>query len=98
LPNGRRESPILSYEAVDVGLIEPRKRDYTSGKAKSAVAQQAEKSGLPVPDGAAQVPTPYTEQKPQNVGREATWVKDGEKIAEGESFSELKDKERKERQ
>jgi succinate dehydrogenase / fumarate reductase flavoprotein subunit len=92
------ESPILSYEAVDVGLIEPRKRDYTSGKAKSAVAQQAEKSGLPVPDGAAQVPTPYTEQKPQNVGREATWVKDGEKIAEGESFSELKDKERKERQ
>ncbi len=90
------ESPILSYEAVDIGLIEPRKRDYTSGKAKSATARQAEKSGLPVPDGAAQVPTPYTEQKPQNVGREATWVKDGEKIAEGESFNELKDKERKE--
>ena len=26
------ESPILSYEAVDIGLIEPRKRDYSSGK------------------------------------------------------------------
>jgi succinate dehydrogenase / fumarate reductase flavoprotein subunit len=30
------ESPILSYEAVDIGLIEPRKRDYTKGKAKKA--------------------------------------------------------------
>lgn len=26
------ESPILSYEAVDVSLIEPRKRDYSKGK------------------------------------------------------------------
>ena len=32
------ESPILSYEAVDIGLIEPRKRDYSSGKAKAAAA------------------------------------------------------------
>lgn len=30
------EAPILSYEAVDIGLIEPRKRDYTKGKAKAA--------------------------------------------------------------
>lgn len=30
------ESPVFSYEAVDVGLIEPRKRDYSSGKAKAA--------------------------------------------------------------
>ncbi|MGB7069744.1 MAG: succinate dehydrogenase flavoprotein subunit [Pyrinomonadaceae bacterium] len=29
------ESPILSYDAVDVGLIEPRKRDYSSGNTKS---------------------------------------------------------------
>ena len=26
------ESPILSYEPVDISLIEPRKRDYSSGK------------------------------------------------------------------
>jgi succinate dehydrogenase / fumarate reductase flavoprotein subunit len=30
------ESPVLSYEAVEVGLIEPRKRDYSKGKAKEA--------------------------------------------------------------
>ena len=30
------EAPILSYEAVDVGLVEPRKRDYSSGKSKTA--------------------------------------------------------------
>ena len=28
------ESPVLSYEPVDVSLIEPRKRDYSSGKKK----------------------------------------------------------------
>jgi succinate dehydrogenase / fumarate reductase flavoprotein subunit len=31
------ESPILSYEAVDISLLEPRKRDYSSGKSKAAV-------------------------------------------------------------
>ncbi len=30
------ESPVLSYEDVEVGLIEPRKRDYSKGKAKKA--------------------------------------------------------------
>ncbi len=30
------ESPVLSYEEVDIGLIEPRKRDYTKGKSKKA--------------------------------------------------------------
>jgi succinate dehydrogenase / fumarate reductase flavoprotein subunit len=30
------ESPVLSYEDVDIGLIEPRKRDYSAGKAKKA--------------------------------------------------------------
>ncbi|MBC7899978.1 MAG: succinate dehydrogenase (quinone) flavoprotein subunit, partial [Saprospiraceae bacterium] len=33
------ESPIFSYEAVDVGLIEPRKRDYSSGKKAPQVPQ-----------------------------------------------------------
>ena len=30
------EGPVFSWEAVDVGLIEPRKRDYTKGKQKAA--------------------------------------------------------------
>jgi succinate dehydrogenase / fumarate reductase flavoprotein subunit len=83
------ESPILSYEAVDVGLIEPRKRDYSSGKAKSAVAQQAEKSGLPLKDGAAQVPTPYTEQKLANTDRQSTVREKDAQIKDGESFKEI---------
>jgi succinate dehydrogenase / fumarate reductase flavoprotein subunit len=29
------EAPILSYEPVDVSLVEPRKRDYSSAKKKS---------------------------------------------------------------
>ncbi len=28
------EAPVLSYEPVDVSLVEPRKRDYSSGKKK----------------------------------------------------------------
>ena len=85
------ESPILSYEAIDVSLVEPRKRDYSSkGKAKAAtVAEEAEKAGLPVPDGAAQVPQPGSELKP--VGREEIWVKEGEKIVNGESFKGKED-------
>jgi succinate dehydrogenase / fumarate reductase, flavoprotein subunit len=30
------EAPVLSYDPVDVGLIEPRKRDYSSTKKKTA--------------------------------------------------------------
>lgn len=30
------EAPVLSYDEVDIGLIEPRKRDYTKGKSKEA--------------------------------------------------------------
>ncbi len=29
------EAPVLSYEPVDISLVEPRKRDYSKGKAKS---------------------------------------------------------------
>jgi succinate dehydrogenase / fumarate reductase flavoprotein subunit len=75
------EAPILSYEAVDVGLIEPRKRDYSSGKAKAAGTGK-----LPPTQGAQQVPQPGSELKPE--GREEIWVKDGKKITEGESFKE----------
>ncbi len=84
------ESPIISYEAVDIGLIEPRKRDYSSGKAKAAaVAQQAEKAGLPVPDGAGQVPVPYTEQKPSDTDRQNTVHAKDAQIKDGESFKEI---------
>lgn len=30
------EEPVFSYDPVDVGLIEPRKRDYSKGKTKKA--------------------------------------------------------------
>jgi succinate dehydrogenase / fumarate reductase flavoprotein subunit len=30
------EAPVFSYESVDVSLIQPRKRDYSSGKTKAA--------------------------------------------------------------
>jgi succinate dehydrogenase / fumarate reductase flavoprotein subunit len=30
------EAPILSYEPVDISMIEPRKRDYSKGRAKPA--------------------------------------------------------------
>lgn len=76
------ESPIISYEGVDVGLVEPRKRDYSSGKAKAANA--AEK--LPEKSGAPQILQDGSELKPE--GREEIWVKDGEKITKGESFKE----------
>jgi hypothetical protein len=77
-----QEAPILSYEAVDISLIEPRKRDYSSGKAKAANASKK----LPATDGAPQVPQSGSELKPE--GREEIWVKEGEKITEGESFKE----------
>ncbi|MEP6707021.1 MAG: succinate dehydrogenase flavoprotein subunit [Pyrinomonadaceae bacterium] len=32
------EGPVLSYEAVDVSLIKPRKRDYSKGKQETAKA------------------------------------------------------------
>lgn len=43
------ESPIFSYEHVDVSLVEPRKRDYSKGRTKAA----------------AQVPQPGSELKSQ---------------------------------
>ena len=63
------ESPVFSYEPIDVSLVEPRKRDYSKGKA-----------------AAAQVPQPGSELKPE--GREEIWVKEGKKVAKGESIKE----------
>ena len=75
------EAPVLSYEAVDIGLIEPRKRDYSKGKAKAAATKE-----LPAKEGAPQVPQPGSELKPE--GREEMLVKEGKKITEGESIKE----------
>lgn len=71
------EAPILSYEAVDIGLIEPRKRDYTKGKAKAVATEKA---------GAPQILKDGSELKP--IGREEMLRKEGEKITKGESFKE----------
>jgi succinate dehydrogenase / fumarate reductase flavoprotein subunit len=30
------EAPVFSYEPIDVSIVEPRKRDYSSGKAKTS--------------------------------------------------------------
>ncbi len=79
------EAPVLSYEAVDIGLIEPRKRDYSKGKAKAAT----EAAKLPEKGGAPQILQPGSELKAE--GREEIWVKEGEKIKEGESFKDEKE-------
>ena len=34
------EAPVFSYEPVDISLVEPRKRDYSKGKAKAAQVPQ----------------------------------------------------------
>ena len=34
------EAPVFSYQPVDISLIEPRKRDYSKGKAKAAQVPQ----------------------------------------------------------
>lgn len=77
------EAPILSYEAVDVGMIEPRKRDYSKGKSASASA--TEKGGAP-----QQVHQGWSE-KPDNLTAETFWNEEGEKLKEGESFKEIED-------
>ena len=52
------EGPVFSWEAVDVGLIEPRKRDYSKGKQKAQAASGGQAEQSPTKDGAAQVPAP----------------------------------------
>ncbi len=78
------ESPILSYEAIDTGLIEPRKRDYSSGKAKAANANEK----LPEKSGAPQIVGSGLEQKPNSISREEIVNEKDAKIKEGESFKE----------
>jgi len=87
------EAPILSYEAVELGLIEPRKRDYSSGKAKAAGAKQAEKAGLPLKEGgASQIVPEGFEQKPENSDRQNIVNEKDAQIKDGESFKEIHEK------
>ena len=76
------EGPVLSYEAVEVDLIEPRKRDYSSDKKENKLkqpletiklAEEAAATGLPVKDGAAQITEGGYDQKPANLTAEKIW-------------------------
>jgi succinate dehydrogenase / fumarate reductase flavoprotein subunit len=84
------ESPILSYEAVELGLIEPRKRDYSSGKAKAAGTLEAKKADLPLKEGGTkQFVSEGFEQKPENTDRQFTVHEKDAQIKDGESFKEI---------
>ncbi len=89
------EAPILSYEAVDIGLLEPRKRDYSSGKAKAAGAVEAKKAGLPLKEGGApQIVPEGFEQKPENTDRQNIVNEKDAQIKDGESFKEIHEKDK----
>jgi succinate dehydrogenase / fumarate reductase flavoprotein subunit len=49
------EAPVLSYEPVDISLVEPRKRDYSSGK-----------KAANVPEGSEQRPKSPAETRPND--------------------------------
>jgi hypothetical protein len=77
------ESPVFSYEDVDVSQIEPRQRDYSSGKkAKSASVIGEGK------EEAAEIPYEGHEMKPADENRAKIIQEDGEKIKNHESFQE----------
>ena len=75
------ESPILSYEAVDIGLIEPRKRDYSSGKAKPQ-----RRTAKPKKAAHRKSLREGFEQKPENTDRQYTVNEKDAQIKDGESF------------
>lgn len=77
------EGPVLSYEQVDISLIKPRIRDYSHNKqetATTAVAGTATTSGLPVKDGAAQVPIEGSDLKPKDLSGPVVWAQNKEEI------------------
>jgi succinate dehydrogenase / fumarate reductase flavoprotein subunit len=77
------EGPVFSWEAVDVGLIEPRKRDYTKGKQKAQAAAGGQAEQSPTKDGAAQVPASGWEQKPPDTSGPAVWGQKKEAVDGG---------------
>lgn len=82
------ESPVFSYEAVDIGLIEPRKRDYSSkSKTAKAGAEEAKAVGLPEKEnGAPQIVPEGFEQKPEDSDRQYTVNEKDAQIKDGKSF------------
>jgi succinate dehydrogenase / fumarate reductase, flavoprotein subunit len=66
------EGPVISYEAVDVSLIKPRKRDYSKGKKEAAAA--APKQGAP------QFVSSGSEQKPENISAPLIWSQSKERV------------------
>ncbi|HMF55497.1 MAG TPA: succinate dehydrogenase flavoprotein subunit [Pyrinomonadaceae bacterium] len=76
------EGPVLSYEPVDISLIEPRKRDYSKGKKQDAAKASAgaTTSGLPSKEGAPQVPVEGSEMKPRDLTGPAVWDQNKEEV------------------
>ncbi|MBC7931146.1 MAG: hypothetical protein H7Z38_11345, partial [Rubrivivax sp.] len=76
------EGPVFSWEAVDVGIITPRKRDYSKGKEKKGeqAAASAGSSALPPKDGAPQVPLEGSEMKPKDLSGPAIWGQNKEQV------------------
>jgi succinate dehydrogenase / fumarate reductase, flavoprotein subunit len=78
------EGPVLSYEAVDISLIKPRKRDYSKGKQDTAkataVAGSSSSTLPPKKEGAEQVPADGWEQKPKDLTGPAIWNQNKEEV------------------
>ncbi len=84
------ESPVFSYEAVDISMIEPRKRDYSKGsKAKAATAETNGKEQKE----AAEIPLEGHELKPEDENRAEIIEEDRETLKNEESFKEAHDDE-----
>ncbi|HZT60670.1 MAG TPA: hypothetical protein VFA21_18845, partial [Pyrinomonadaceae bacterium] len=81
------EGPVFSWEPVDIGLIPPRKRDYSKGSKQetkqAAVVAEASAAGLPPKESAKQVPEEGWDQKPTT--GPAIWGQDKEKVDRGVS-------------
>ena len=63
---------MISYEAVDISLVPPRKRDYSKGKKETAAA--APKQGAP------QFVSSGAEQKPGNLSAPIVWGQNKESV------------------
>ncbi|PYS82315.1 MAG: succinate dehydrogenase flavoprotein subunit [Acidobacteria bacterium] len=78
------EGPVFSWEPVDIGLLPPRKRDYSKGgkqeTKQEAVVASAKAAGLPPKEGAKQVPAEGSEMKPKDLSGPAVWGQNKEQV------------------
>ncbi|HEY0078779.1 MAG TPA: succinate dehydrogenase flavoprotein subunit [Pyrinomonadaceae bacterium] len=74
------EGPVFSWEAVDVSLVKPRKRDYSKGKQEQKTSSGGQAENAPTKDGAAQIPASGWEQKPPNLSGPAVWNQNKEQV------------------